>query len=496
MVSAPLIRPEPSYWFGYCQDESECRQRLIEAVDHLPRPLIVYTTRVRDAEEHYQMLRGKGYCRIDLMTGDSSSIDREQVIRRWAAGDTDIVVATSAFGLGIDQSDVRCVIHACLPETFDRFYQEVGRGGRDGNASISLTLHTEDDIRLASGMGKKKVITIQWGFPRWREMYRNAEHLEGEAPRCRVRIDLPAGTDPEHLNMNSTENTLWHSRTLNLMARAQLIVIDDELQEQEEGDSEGSGSTRVVQLRDPRHMDKMRWEEVLEPVRQQILSATKRQLDLLRKALHGKQCIAELLTEAYTIPHELIPGAKFDLRPARACGGCPHCRRNGRKPYHEPPFVEPVGWDTPILLGKTLTAYLAGQRSMAIFYKPGMPQHELQRDITEIVKWLHNQRVFRLVTPDNYRTAISREFSEEPLFFLEKVQERWRQVAAPIIVVLQHNDSSTFLRRCLSVMERRPLILILPNDLRDPERPDRYCWDYLSCQRLHLNSILTSEGGL
>jgi len=59
----------------------------------------------------------------------------------------DLVVATSAFGLGIDVPDIRSVVHACVPEGIDRFYQEVGRGGRDGKKSYATILYHPADLR-------------------------------------------------------------------------------------------------------------------------------------------------------------------------------------------------------------------------------------------------------------------------------------------------------------------------------------------------------------
>src|SRR5262249_16651052 len=133
VVSETQLRPEPGFLLRAEKSEEERSRHVIEALRFLPRPLILYTTRREDAEQWTTLLRTVGFQRLQLVRGgDVSGEGGDEVLRDWRTRAVDVVVATSAFGLGMDQSDVRSVVHACLPESIDRYYQEVGRGGRDG----------------------------------------------------------------------------------------------------------------------------------------------------------------------------------------------------------------------------------------------------------------------------------------------------------------------------------------------------------------------------
>lgn len=73
---------------------------------------------------------------------------RDDVHDRWRSGDLDVVVATSAFGMGIDKSDVRSVVHADPPESLDEYLQEIGRSGRDGRPARAVLVWRAEDLSL------------------------------------------------------------------------------------------------------------------------------------------------------------------------------------------------------------------------------------------------------------------------------------------------------------------------------------------------------------
>ena len=148
---------------------------------------------------------------------------RRSVVEGWRGEDSnghavrtehDIVVGTSAFGLGVDMPDVRSVIHACLPETLDRYYQEVGRTGRDGRPSIAYLVTTPADGHLAASLNQRVVISTEKGLDRWQSMRRDARIIGTGI------YEVSLNSCPTNLSEGYDRNRQWNVRTLNLMVWA------------------------------------------------------------------------------------------------------------------------------------------------------------------------------------------------------------------------------------------------------------------------------------
>lgn len=507
VISATQLRPEPSYWAAYCQDADVRQKRVFEAVCNLPRPLILYATKVKEVEEWGAQLRGLGFRRLAVVTGASSADHRGRVIEQWRDGHLDIVVATSAFGLGVDQSDVRAVVHACIPETIDRFYQEVGRGGRDGKASVSLMLYTKADYATAGGLNRKVTISTDRGLQRWRRMFGTKESLHNG--RIKVPVDISPGTGRGDIDMVNLRNRGWNVRTLTLMARAGLIEMDAEAPPSqppagEEADGEAATAAyleelkkrqnaRVIKVLNDGHLREEVWAEKVEPVRRTRASLSGRSLDLMTEALKGRQDIARLLAEAYSIPARETP-PRNGAGVCHACGGCAHCRTNEVRPYAAalPPPV-PAWRSVEFAVGEELRRLLgAGGNCLAVYYDPRVRGAEWKDQLLNLVLWFVRQKVMNIVAPaellSDFRPELAR--NRDSVVFLHEQFDPLRTPPVPTLII--HPAGEAVPPAYLNLTRGKVVrVLLLPEDAADPRRRDRRLADVFNCRGFRLEEFLT-----
>jgi ATP-dependent DNA helicase RecQ len=148
----------PNIWLGVetCPDESTKNRVLLDRVRDMEKPAIVYVATHRHAEEIAQRLRDENINAASYH-GGMKKADRDAAQDAFMAGRTDVIVATNAFGMGVDKADVRTIIHYDISESIDEYYQEVGRAGRDGKPSRAILLYRPEDVgmRRAQAAGGK-----------------------------------------------------------------------------------------------------------------------------------------------------------------------------------------------------------------------------------------------------------------------------------------------------------------------------------------------------
>jgi ATP-dependent DNA helicase RecQ len=146
-VVAGFDRPNIHLAVAYFQDEKAKRRAVLERVGAETGSGIVYTATRREAESYAAELLESGVSAAAYHAGLRAA-ERGDVQDRFQRGELAVVVATSAFGMGIDKPDVRFVVHASVPGSLDAYYQEIGRAGRDGAPARAFLAYRPQDLGL------------------------------------------------------------------------------------------------------------------------------------------------------------------------------------------------------------------------------------------------------------------------------------------------------------------------------------------------------------
>ncbi|MGW0466278.1 RecQ family ATP-dependent DNA helicase [Streptomyces sp. NPDC003027] len=147
LVVAGFDRPNIALHVQRFHDDEDKRRAVVERAAGEPKPGIVYAATRKDTERYAEELVGLGLTAAAYHAGLRSG-ERSRVHDAFLDGRLDVVVATSAFGMGIDKEDVRFVLHAAVPGSLDAYYQEIGRAGRDGEPAVAVLHYRPEDTGM------------------------------------------------------------------------------------------------------------------------------------------------------------------------------------------------------------------------------------------------------------------------------------------------------------------------------------------------------------
>jgi len=285
-------------------------------------PGIVYAATHRGAEELAALLRDNGVDAVHYH-GGLSRTDREAAQDAFMRGDVEVIVATSAFGMGVDKPDVRFVFHTEPPDTLDAYYQEIGRAGRDRQPARAALFYLPSDLSLpkyfASG-----------GGPSVPQITGVLEIVRADGPISRK--DLVGLTG---------------------LSAARITLITNELETH--GAIRPRADRRLVAARTRKDVPAAQVAKAVKERREVQREYAKTAVEMVRTYADSTDCRRRIVLELLGESH-----------PER-CGHCDNCDRGGSVDSADRPFAVAH----PVWGRGTVQTYEEGDRIVVLFEKVG-----------------------------------------------------------------------------------------------------------------------------
>ncbi|HEY7209315.1 MAG TPA: ATP-dependent DNA helicase RecQ [Bryobacteraceae bacterium] len=248
ILTASFDRPNIYLRVDRFEQENKKLEAVIHQVRWATKPGIVYVGTRKTAEQIMASLAEEGISSVFYHGGLKAS-ERHQVQDEFMSGRAGVIVATNAFGMGIDKADIRFVYHHDVPDSLDAYYQEIGRGGRDGERSEAILFFRKEDIgaqAFHTGSGKTsedELGTVADALSAGSRALKISEIAERtDLTVRRVQMLIQKLQDTETVQVLSS-GKLKLRRNADLHRAAELVAASDE--ERQRGNKE-----RLEQMRD------------------------------------------------------------------------------------------------------------------------------------------------------------------------------------------------------------------------------------------------------
>ncbi|MFK5957428.1 MAG: RecQ family ATP-dependent DNA helicase [Lutibacter sp.] len=194
--------------------------KIIQIVSKIEASVIIYTNNRKETKEVCNFLLNNNF-KSSYYHGGLTNAEKNNSFNNWMSNKTPIMVATNAFGMGIDKPDVRAVIHINTPNSLENFIQEAGRAGRDGEKSYSLILTNKTNLYNASNSYLTNVASTKFVKTIYSNLNQYYNITLGELPVQLFNFSLQEFCYTYKLNLLKTYNAI------KILVRENIISLDE-----------------------------------------------------------------------------------------------------------------------------------------------------------------------------------------------------------------------------------------------------------------------------